>query len=271
MTTQHVALVTGASSGIGRTTASLFAQRGYRVFGTSRTPDRAKAPAGVEMISLDVRDVDSVRAAVTRIADQVGHIDVLVNNAGYALIGAIEETTVDEAKAQFETNFFGVVQVIQAALPLMRQAGAGRIINISSVLGFLPAPYMGFYAASKHALEGYSESLDHEVRTFGVRVVLIEPTFTRTYLTANGEETTARLDAYRPQRSRVVQGIYERIAHGGDPESVATAVLKAVEARDPRLRYPVGREAAMLNRLRRLVPGQLFGRSLRKQFRLDSV
>lgn len=269
MTTQPVALVSGVSSGIGRAIASLLAQHGFRVIGTARRPDPTKAIVNVETVSLDVRDAESVRTAVGSIARHTGRIDVLVNNAGYALIGAVEETTVDEAKAQFDTNFFGVVRVIQAVLPFMRKARAGRIINLSSVLGFLPAPYMGFYAASKHALEGYSESLDHEVRTLGIRTVLIEPSFTRTRLATNGEEAGAQYEVYRSQRSQVAQRIHERIAHGADPESVAAVVLQAVEAPDPRLRYTVGREAALLSRLRKLVPGRLFDRSLRKDFRLD--
>jgi short-subunit dehydrogenase len=139
---------------------------------------------------LDVRDEESVDAGVQAVLDQAGRIDALINNAGSVLFGSLEETSIDEAKALFETNFFGVLRMCQAVLPIMRRQNDGRIVNISSVLGFLPAPYMGIYATTKHALEGYSESLDHEVRQFGIRVSLIEPGFTRTNLNKNSELVT---------------------------------------------------------------------------------
>src|SRR5713226_8298312 len=174
MSREKVALVTGVSSGIGRATATLLSGRGFRVFGTMRKPGEINGPLeGVELVRLDVRDEESVRSCLRTVLDQAGRIDALVNNAGYTLIGSLEETSIEEAKDVFETNFFGVLRMSQALLPIMREQGYGRIANISSVLGFLPAPYQGIYAASKHALEGYSESLDHEVRQFGIRVSVI--------------------------------------------------------------------------------------------------
>jgi NAD(P)-dependent dehydrogenase (short-subunit alcohol dehydrogenase family) len=137
----RVALVTGASSGIGRTTAKLLSQKGFRVFGTRRRPsDNNDGPAGVDMVQLDVRDKDSVESCVHTVLDRAGRIDALVNNAGYTLIGALEETSIEEAMDLFETNFFGVLRVAQAVLPVMRQQGHGRIVNIGSVVGFLPGP-----------------------------------------------------------------------------------------------------------------------------------
>ncbi|MGH9455498.1 MAG: SDR family NAD(P)-dependent oxidoreductase, partial [Terriglobia bacterium] len=162
---KKVVLVTGVTSGIGAATASLLSDRGFRVFGTARQPAETGAALGaVTLVRLDVREEESVRTCVRTVLDQAGRIDALLNNAGYVLQGSLEETSIDEAKALFETNFFGVLQMNRAVLPIMREQRAGRIVNISSVLGFLPAPYMGIYAASKHAIEGYSESLDHEVR-----------------------------------------------------------------------------------------------------------
>jgi len=174
------ALVTGASSGIGREIAQLLAERGARVFGTVRNPHSANPIRGVEIVQMEVTDDSSVNEAVQSIVQKAGPIQYLVNNAGYAVTGALEETSVEEARQQFETNFFGLLRVTNAILPMMRQAGHGRIVNISSVVGFLPAPYWGMYAASKHALEGYTETLDHEVRRFGVHAVLIEPVYTKT-------------------------------------------------------------------------------------------
>ena len=157
-------MVTGVSSGIGREIAQLLAERGARVFGTVRDPKSAKPIHGVEIVRMDVTDDASVSEAVQSIVQKAGPVQLLVNNAGYSLTGALEETSIDEARQQFETNFFGVLRVTNAVLPGMRQAGYGRIVNISSVVGFLPAPYMGIYAASKHAVEGYTETLDHEVQ-----------------------------------------------------------------------------------------------------------
>ena len=155
MIDKKVALVTGVSSGIGRATATLLSRRGFRVFGTMRKPSEINGPLeGVELVRLDVRDEESVRSCLRTVLDQAGRIDALVNNAGYTLIASLEETSIEEAKDVFETNFFGVLRMSQALLPIMREQGYGRIANISSVLGFLPAPYQGIYAASKHALEG---------------------------------------------------------------------------------------------------------------------
>src|SRR4051812_23896216 len=183
----EVTLVTGASSGIGREIAQLLAERGARVFGTARDPRSARPIPGVEFIKLDVTDGASVSAAIQGIERTAGPIRHLVNNAGYAAVGALEETSIEEAKEQFETNFFGVLRVTNAVLPQMRANQSGRIINISSVVGFVPGPYWGIYAASKHALEGYTETLDHEIRRFGVRALLIEPAYTKSQISGNAK------------------------------------------------------------------------------------
>src|SRR5438270_765233 len=167
-------LVTGVSSGIGREIAQLLAERGARVFGTVRNPQSADSIPDVELVSMDVTDDASVNAAIQSVEEKAGPVQLLVNNAGYSLMGALEEISVAEARQQFETNLFGVLRMTNAILPGMRQQGDGRIVNISSVVGFLPAPYMGIYAASKHAVGGYTETLDHEVRRFGVRHLEVE-------------------------------------------------------------------------------------------------
>jgi NADP-dependent 3-hydroxy acid dehydrogenase YdfG len=154
MSRQKVVLITGASSGVGQSAARLLSQKGYKVFGTSRDPARAEVIPTVEMLALDVRTDDSVLACVKAVANQVGRIDVLVNNAAYELAGALEEISLEEAKAQFETNFFGVVRMVKAVLPSMRQQEQGQIINVSSLSGVSSIPSMGMYSASKFALEG---------------------------------------------------------------------------------------------------------------------
>ena len=261
-------LITGVSSGIGREIAQLMAERDERVFGTVRNPRSAAPIRGVQLVSMDVTDNASVNAAVQSIEQKAGPVQVLVNNAGYSATGALEETSIEEAKQQFETNFFGVLRVTNAVLPGMRQGGYGRIVNISSALGFLPAPYWGMYAASKHALEGYTETLDHEVRRFGVRAVLIEPAYTKTKINGNAKSAKVALEVYAAERKRMTELAERNVERGDDPRIVAEAVWNAVTVKSPRLRYPVGR-GVTLSRLRRFVPAATFDRSLRKQFQLD--
>ena len=268
MNDKKVALVTGVSSGIGRETAQRLAEGGFRVFGTIRNNHANDLIPGVEVIRLDVTDDAIVAEAVQSVLQKAGRLDLLVNSAGYALTGGLEETSIQEAQQLFDTNFFGVLRITKAVLPVMRRQGYGRVVNISSVLGFLPAPYMGIYGASKHALEGYTESLDHEVRQFGIRAILVEPGFTKTNLAKKGKTARAVLDAYAQQRKRVAEVVENRIDQGDNPRDVAKVVYQAATAGSPHLRYPVG-EGKTLSRLRRFVPAQMFDKSFRKQFRLD--
>ena len=180
MSNQKVVLITGASSGVGQSTARLLSQKGYKVFGTSRNPASAEAIPAVEMLALDVRSDDSVAACVKAVTNEAGRIDVLVNNAAYELAGALEETSMDEAKTQFETNFFGVIRMVKAVLPSMRQQKQGQIINVSSLSGVSSIPFMGIYSASKFALEGYTEALRLEVNPFNIHVSLTEAGFLKT-------------------------------------------------------------------------------------------
>ena len=264
----ETALVTGVTSGIGREIAQFLAERGARVFGTVRNPQSASPIRGVEIVRMEVTDDASVNEAVQSVEKIAGPVQLLVNNAGYAVTGALEETSITEAKQQFDTNFFGVLRVTNAVLPGMRQGGYGRIVNISSVLGFLPAPYQGMYAASKHALEGYTETLDHEIRRFGVRAMLIEPAYTKTKITGHSKSARVALEVYAVERKHMAELAEREVERGDDPRIVAEAVWNALSAKSPRLRYPVGKGVA-LSRLRRFVPAGMFDRSLRKQFQLD--
>lgn len=263
-----VVLITGASSGIGRATARLFAEKGYRVFGTSRRPEASAPIPNVELLALDVRDDASVSGLVAKVLDEAGRIDVLVNNAGYTLMGAVEETSPGEALALYDTNVLGVLRMVRAVLPSMRAQRSGRIVNTSSVLGFLPAPFMGVYASSKHAVEGLSESLDHEVRGFGVRVVLVQPSFTRTGIGDHAISIATPIGAYSASNQLVSSAVDRNVKAAAGPETVADEILRAVE-NSWRMRRPVGFGAKLLSRLRRHMPAGPVDRSLRKTFALS--
>src|SRR5205823_1481450 len=209
--------------------------------------------------------------AVASILSRAGRIDALVNNAGATIMGAIEETDTAQAQSLFDVNFFGAARVTNAVLPTMRAQRAGRIIFVGSVLGFLPAPFMGFYAASKHALEGYSESLDHEVRTLGIRSILVEPGYMKTKLDRNSMAAARTIGDYSEARERVSAGLNANIEGGGDPALVAAAIAGALAARRPKLRYPVGKGAGTLAKLRSFMPPGLFDSTLRKELRIDGV
>ena len=264
---RRVVLITGASSGIGRATAELLAAQGYGVFGGVRSAATTRPLAGVEVLPLDVRDEASVKTCVDEVRSRAGRIDVLINNAGVNLVGAVEETSISQAQALFDTNVLGVLRMIQAVLPDMRRQGSGQIVNISSILGFIPAPFMGVYASTKHAVEGLSESLDHEVRAFGIRVVLIEPHYVRTNLDTSAAQAEGRIDAYAPQRQRTAAVITRDTNAAPEPKLVAEEVLRSIEG-PYRMRRPVG-QAVLLSKLRRLLPARLFEPSLRKAFALD--
>lgn len=267
MANSKVVLVTGVSSGIGRATAERFAKQGCIVFGTVRSIQKAQAIPGVELVEMDVRDETSVQQAVQRVVAQAGRIDVLVNNAGGTLVGAVEETSIAEAQALFDTNVFGALRTSQAVLPHMRQQRSGRIINVSSVLGFLPAPYMGLYSATKHAIEGLSETLDHEVRNFGVRVVLVEPSFTKTNLDLNAPQSADRISAYDADRERVSGAIVRSVQKAPGPDTVAATIVDAASSGWAMRRTPKG-EASLLSKLRRFMPAGPVDASLRKTFGL---
>jgi NAD(P)-dependent dehydrogenase (short-subunit alcohol dehydrogenase family) len=265
-----VALVTGASSGIGEATAERLAKAGYKVCGTSRRGAR-KGQRSFEMLPLDVTSDESVEAAVSEVMRRDGRIDLLVNNAGFGVAPAgAEESSIDQARSIFETNFFGLVRMTRAVVPHMRRQGSGRIINIGSVLGFLPMPYGALYAATKHAVEGYSESLDHELRTRGIRVTVIEPAYTKTPFDANFMEPDARLDEYYEARAGVNRRVKEVMATAEPPGVVADTVLAAANAAHPKVRYTAGKLAKRLRLLRRFAPAGLVDAGIRRDLQLDA-
>ncbi|MGH8158205.1 MAG: oxidoreductase [Rhodanobacter sp.] len=262
-----VVVITGVSSGIGRATAEKFAKRGCKVFGTVRNTTRAQAIPGVVLVDMDIRDDASVQRGIETIIAEAKRIDVLVNSAGVTLLGSTEETSIAEAQSLFDTNVFGILRTTQAVLPHMRAQGSGRIVNVSSVLGFLPAPYMGLYSASKHAVEGMSETLDHEVRKFGIRVVLVEPSYTKTNLDLNAPHAASKISAYDAEREIVSRAIQKNVNDAPEPDGVATTMVDAALGAWRMRRTPKG-EASLLRKLRRFMPAGPVDASLRKTFGL---
>ena len=270
MNTQSpIALVTGASSGIGLASAERLATAGYKVYGTSRRAQPGQR--SFTMLALDVTSDESVAAAVSQVIQREGRIDLLVNNAGIGVAPAgAEESSLDQARAIFDTNFFGLVRMTRAVVPHMRAQGSGRILNIGSVLGFLPAPYMALYAATKHAVEGYSESLDHELRTRGIRVSVVEPAYTKTQLDANFREPDAQIAEYRDIRAAIAARLQQIVKTADEPGIVADVVLQAATAARPKLRYTAGKLARRLSLLRRFAPAGTMDAGIRKDLQLDA-
>ncbi|MFA0925625.1 oxidoreductase [Pseudomonas syringae pv. tagetis] len=268
MSNSEVVVVTGVSSGIGLAVAQSFVAKGYRVFGTVRSIAQQNSIRGVELIEMNVCDDHSVEKAISDIVKRSFQINILVNNAGVSLLGCIEESSVQEAQLVFDTNLFGVLRTVRAVLPHMKARKSGRIVNVSSVLGFLPAPYQGIYGSSKHALEGFSETLDHEVRHFGVRVSLVEPSFTKTRFDANSARVQTPLASYDTIRSDIEKAIAQNNLKAPGPEHVAKIVVEA--AVGPwAMRHTASGEASKLRFIRRFLPSSLLDRGLRKTFGLS--
>ncbi|UJW81163.1 oxidoreductase [Hydrogenophaga sp. SL48] len=267
MSNSKVVVVTGVSSGIGRAAAIRLAEKGCRVFGTVRNPAKAQAIPGVTLIEMDVRDEASIDRGIQNIIAQAQRIDVLVNSAGVTLLGATEETSIAEAQTLFDTNLFGVLRTTKAVLPHMRKQRSGRIVNVSSVVGFLCSPYMALYSASKYAVEGLSESLDHEVRQFGIRVSLVEPSFTKTNLDLNAPQTAARIPDYSKELAIVTKAVQNNVQKAPSPEGVVTTMVNA--ALGPwQMRHTPKGEASLLAKLRRFMPAGPVEKGLRKTFGL---
>ena len=196
---------------------------------------------------------------------------MLINNAGHELAGALEELSSEEARAQFETNFFGVVRMVNAVLPLMRQQRRGHIINVSSLSGLSPIPFLGMYSASKFALEGYTEALRHEVGPFNVRVSLAEVGFLKTPMMNNRKIGAHRITEYDPWRQRALNAIRANEEKGPGPELVAEALLEIISSNTPRLRYLIGQQAKSVARLRRFLPTGMYEQGVRRTFSLDKT
>lgn len=263
---QRTILITGASRGIGLAAATLLAQHGYTVYGTSRKP-QVETLNGFTLLKLDVREDQSVQACVETVISRSGRLDILINNAGYTLSGAVEEATVADAYRLFETNFFGVMRLTNAALPHMRRLGHGHIINISSLAGLVGVPYLGLYAASKHALEGYTASLRLELYGSGLHVSLVEPGDIQTDIAS--EPPSNPIAAYDGIRERVAAVHATNLRHGPPPEKVAHVILKLIQQPTPSLRYTVtGGQESLVPLARRLLPDWLMEYFIRRAYNL---
>lgn len=261
-----VILVTGASTGIGRKIAARLAGAGYQVYGTSRKPQQPELD-GFTLIPLDVTSDASVAAAVAAVLERAGRIDVLINNAGVELLGALEEISVDEAKTLFETNFFGVMRTTAAVLPIMRTQRSGLLINISSLAGLGGSPCHGIYTASKYALEGYTETLWYEVEPFGIQVALVEPGFFKSEIGQRKVLAAKSIPDYNAMKQVVIAAWDRFIEQGEDPQPVADSVLAIVQGRSRSLRHFVGRDTVAV-RLKLIVPDWMVKLRIRRRFGL---
>lgn len=281
---KKVAIVTGSSSGIGFETAITLARNGYSTYASMRNIEKSKIITEIakkeslplQVILVDVNDGVNVKNAIDKIVNDVKRIDVLVNNAGYGLFGALEELSIEEIKAQFETNFFGVVRVTQAVLPTMRnQKGGGTIVNISSVGGQVSAPILSAYNSTKFALEGLSESISHELRPFGIRVIIIEPGFIKTNIMNSSvfaKKASGHESPYYPYTQRI-QGYFRSMMdnpESSNPEEVAKVILHAVTSEHPQLRFTVGNDASAIIQAKRKMSELDFINLIRQQLLPES-
>jgi NAD(P)-dependent dehydrogenase (short-subunit alcohol dehydrogenase family) len=254
MTNQKVAIVTGSSSGIGLETSLMLARNDYITYATMRTPDKKvvikttaeKENLPIKVVQLDVTDDNSVKSAIKTINSEAGRIDVLVNNAGYALGGALEDLSMEEIKAQYETNLLGLIRVTQSVLPIMRRQKSGIIVNLSSAAGIFGVPGASAYTSTKFAVEGLSESIGYELEPFGIKVVLIEPGFVKTNF-ANAmvlaKNSQNPISPYLQMMQRIVANSTEATKSGSSADLVSKVILDAVTNSNTKLRYLVGKDA----------------------------
>jgi short-subunit dehydrogenase len=261
---QKVAIVTGSSSGIGYATSLLLARNRFHTYATMRNIEKSsdiqeianKERLPLQVIQLDVNDDASLRNSIEKVGSENERIDVLVNNAGYGLVGAFEDLSVEEIKSQFETNFFGVIRLTQQVLPIMGKQKSGTIVNVSSGAGRIGFPGMSAYVSSKFALEGLSESMSYELEPFGIKVVIIEPGVIRTNFKKNSVMSKKSLNnssisPYSSIIQKIDSSISSMVEHATLPEEVAKAILHAVISNNPELRYLVGNDIIMMAETRK--------------------
>jgi NAD(P)-dependent dehydrogenase (short-subunit alcohol dehydrogenase family) len=270
-----VAVVTGSSSGIGLATSIALARNGYLTYATMRNLAKRdsiqsiadKQHLRIRVVQLDVTDENSIKSAIQSILSEAGRIDLLVNNAGYVLTGAFEDIGINEIKALYETNVFGVIRVTQAVLPIMRKQGSGRIINISSGAGRIGYPGGSAYVSSKFALEGLSESMAYEIEQFGIRTVLVEPGFVRTKIGENMAISKKTQDPNSPysQMMQMMSSNQERmLENGSDADLVASVVAEAATAKEPNLRYLAGKDVQQMMAAKKSMSDEEFQKMIKK-------
>jgi len=276
---KNVALVTGSSGGIGFETSLLLARTGFHTYASMRNLEKSKNITEIanteklplQVVQLDVNDGRSVKDAIDKIVAEKDRIDILVNNAGYGLFGSLEDISIEEVKAQFETNFFGVIRVTQQVLPVMRKQNSRcTIVNVSSVGGRIGVPILSAYQSTKFALEGLSESMSYELEPFGIRVVIIEPGFIRTNIINSSTSAKKALDPKSPYFSLMqkVENHFKSMMENASspPEEVARVILKALTSENPQLRYTVGNDAATIVQARMNMPDEEFRKMVIQNF-----
>lgn len=272
-----VAIVTGSSSGIGFETSVLLARNGFHTYATVRNLDKSKSLIDIakkdslliDVVELDVSNDKSVKDAINKVLSENKRIDVVVNNAGYALVGSFEDLSMDEIKSQFETNFFGAIRVIQAVLPTMRNQRNGRIVNVSSMGGRIAIPLDSAYHGTKFALEGLCESLQYEVEQFGIKIIIIEPGAIKSNFFNNlkmASKAQRPESPYTQMMQKLNAGFSFILENAPHPVEVAKVILVAVSSEDPQLRYTVGDDAAMIMQAKRTMSDREFMNLMKKQF-----
>jgi len=267
MKENKIIFVTGATSGFGLSIANRLVSEGHKVYGTSRNPSKINVRLDFELLQLDVTSDESVKRCIQGLLSKAPTIDVVVNNAGMAVVGAIEETSIDQAKLQLETNFWGSVRVTKEILPVLRRQRQGHIINIGSLAGLIGVPFQGFYSASKHALEGYTKSLRFELEPFNIKLTLIEPGFFRTNLQHSSVSAAEKVVDYDSIRPKVLKALSDSIEHAPSPEIVANLVSKVLRSKNPKFKYRVGNDSKFLPILNFFFP-RLFEFGAKRKFHL---
>lgn len=264
-----VVLITGASSGIGKTVAVYLAQKGYKVYGTSRKPSET-SEGHVAMLVMDVRDEKSIQNAINQLFEKEGRLDILINNAGVGITGAVEELPLKEVKNHFETNFFGPIAVMQSVLPMMRTQKSGLIINITSIAGYMGLPFRGVYSASKGALELLTEAVSMEVKSFGIDVVNVAPGDFATNIASGRYHVELNSDsAYYAPYEKTLNMMNEHVDAGNNPLEMAKALEKIILTQNPKIHYKVG---AWLQKfsivLKRVLPDRIYEKMLMQHYKL---
>lgn len=263
-----VVLITGGSSGIGKSIGEFLLAKNYKVFGTSRNPDKYK-DSKFPILALDVTDKTSIKECIEATLKQAGKIDVLVNNAGAGITGPIEETPEEEIKKNFETNFFGPINVIKAVLPAMRAQNSGLIINITSIAGYMGLPYRGIYSSSKAALEIITESFRMEIKDFNIHMTNVAPGDFATNIAAGRFHTPVNKDSSYTKYEEVLNAIDEDVDNGADPIAVAKVICKIIETKKPKIHYKIG---AFMQKfsivLKRVLPDKVYEKLLLNHYKL---
>jgi short-subunit dehydrogenase len=248
-------LITGASSGFGLMLATDLHQKGFKVIGTSRQPEKYEGKVPFILLRLNIDDDSSIAQFSNELFRHISQLDVLVNNAGYMLTGIAEETPLEMAKQQFETNFWGTVKLTNALLPYFRKQRSGHIITISSIVGLIGPPNLAYYSASKHALEGYFKSLRFELNQFNVKVSLVEPTWFKTDIGNNAIVSQGTIKDYDGYRQKLVTFTNDGINNAEDPVLVTKLIHQMIETKEPRLRNVVGKMSGLIVFLQNFASG----------------